>query len=83
MAIGQMHELDPSGDTKIVWDSDNPEEVENARATFDRLTSAHPGPGKRRYVAFHVKKNGEQGGRMERFDPDAEKIILVPQIAGG
>jgi len=64
------------GDTKLIWDSDNCVETENARKTYDELT-------KKGFKAFGVKKSGEQGQMINKFDPDMEKIILVPQISGG
>ena len=75
---GMMAEMNESGDTKVIWDKNNEAEVEAARATFDKLTK------KGKYAAFHVKGNdGKQGERMNDFDPDAERIILVPQLRGG
>jgi hypothetical protein len=73
----EMSELNESGDTRVIWDSENEDEVAAARATFDKLTKN----GK--FAAFQVKTKGEKGERMRDFDPEAEKIILVPQIAGG
>lgn len=73
---GMMSELNETGDTKTVWDKDNEEEVEEARAQFDRLT-------KKGFKAFKVDKRGDQGEQMKRFDPNAEKIIFVPQYQGG
>lgn len=75
----EAHELivlDHTGDTKIVWDSDRPVEVEEARATFDRLR-------KKGYMAYKVDKKGEKGEVIREFDPDAEKLILAPQTVGG
>lgn len=69
-------ELTP-GDTKLMWDSGKEDEVEAARATFDKLT-------KKGYIAFRAEgKDGHQGEKIKSFDPDAERIILVPKIAGG
>jgi hypothetical protein len=75
---GEMATLDRTGDTKVIWDKDNEDEVEAARATFDRLTKD------KKYTAFHVTgKDGKKGERMRAFDPEAERIILVPQMVGG
>lgn len=73
---GIMAILDASGDTKVIWDKDNEDEVETAKDTFDRLT-------KKGFVAFSVKKNGDADKKIKEFDPDLEKIILIPQMAGG
>jgi hypothetical protein len=74
--MSMMEVMDPTGHTKHIWDSANEAEVEAARALYDSLT----GSG---YRAFHVKKSGEEGVRMDSFDPEAEKMILVPALRGG
>lgn len=74
--MGEMEVLDSSGHTRHIWDCDNPAEIEAARSTFNALT----GKG---YRAFNVKKDGNEGTPMKTFDPEAEKMILVPPIAGG
>lgn len=71
-----MSELNENGDTKITWDADNADEVAAARAQFDALK-------KKGFLAFSVDRKGEQDERLTRFDPEAEKIILVPQTVGG
>ena len=77
--MGNMRELavmDNTGDTKTIWDADNKDEVEIARDTFDRLK-------KKGYMIYHVKKGGEQGEVMHKFDPEAEKMIAVPKVVAG
>lgn len=71
-----MRVIDGTGDTKIIWDSDNREEVKAARNTFDDLR-------KKGFAAFSVKDDGKKNKRIFTFDPNAEKIILVPPMAGG
>jgi hypothetical protein len=73
---GELVVMDRSGDTKIIWDSSKPDEVDTARQTFDRLR-------KKGYMAYSVKKGGDKGEVIREFDPDAEKIILAPQMVGG
>ena len=72
----EMLVMDSSGDTKTIWDSQNADEVANARRTFDDLK-------KKRYLAYRVKGEGTKGQLMTEFDPDAEKMILSPPMAGG
>lgn len=72
----EMEVLDVTGHTRVIWDEDKAAEVENARRTFDDLT-------KKGYKAFRVKKDGSEGEPMKSFDANAEKMILVPPIAGG
>ena len=73
---GKMCIMDGTGDTKVIWDSKNEVEVEVARATFKKLR-------KKGYLAYTVNKDGTTGEVITEFDPDAEKIILAPPVAGG
>lgn len=73
---GTLHVMDGTGDTKLIWDSENADEVDAARALFDRLR----GNG---YLAFAVKKSGDKGEQITTFDRHAEKIILAPPMRGG
>jgi hypothetical protein len=76
MATGEMSVMGRSGDTKILWDRNNADEVAAARAQFDALR-------RKSFLAFSVRRNGERGEQINEFDPEAEKIILAPQIRGG
>lgn len=73
---GTMSMMDQSGDTKATWDSEKPDEVANARRTFDELKA-------KGYSAFRVNKKGDQGEEMKTFDPNAEAVIMVPRMVGG
>lgn len=64
------------GDLKTIWDKSKPEEVENARQTFDNLR-------KKGYLAFRTNKDGSKGEQIREFYPDAEAMIMVPQMVGG
>jgi len=72
----ELEVLDSTGHTKTTWDAENEYEVSGARSLFDALTS-------KGFKAFRVKKDGSEGEPMKRFDPEAERMILVPPIAGG
>lgn len=74
--MGRLAIMGPEGDTKLIWDSDNEEEVANARRTFDDLR-------RKGYAAYSVKRSGKKGKVITEFDPDAEKIILIPRVVGG
>jgi hypothetical protein len=65
------------GDTKIIWDPENEAEVESARRTFSDLVGA------RRFLAFRVAGEGRKGEQIREFDPDAEKLVITPPMAGG
>lgn len=65
------------GDTKHMWDKNNPDEVEMAKTMFDKFTK------EKKYVAFATDKKGDQGEQMKEFDANAERIIFVPPMRGG
>jgi hypothetical protein len=69
---------DPNeGDVKKIWSRNNPDEVADARRSFDDLV----GKG---FRAFRVTgEDGERGGSMRSFDPKAERMILIPPMVGG
>lgn len=75
--VGEMAILDTSGDTKIMWDSNNSDEVEAARDTFNKLK-------KKGYIAFSVEgKEANKGKQVKDFDPKIERLIMAPAIGGG
>lgn len=70
--------MDKSGDTKIMWDRNNQDEVKIAKQAFEELTKT------KKFVAFYVTdKDGTKGEQMREFDPRAERVIFVPPMAGG
>lgn len=74
---GMMEVMDGTGDTKSIWDPENEAEVAAAEAQYNVLT-------KKGYRAFTVTgKDGEQGEQMDKFDPKAGRMIMIPQMAGG
>lgn len=76
MATHEMRTMGASGDTKLVWDDDNEDEVANARRTYDDLK-------RKGFAAFAVGAKGERAAQVREFDPAAEKLIMVPALAGG
>lgn len=73
---GVMHVQDDTGDTRVQWDPNKPEEVEGARRQFETLTKGG-------YLAYKVMAGGGKGEQIRDFDPSAEKIILAAPMAGG
>lgn len=65
-----------AGDTHLMWDANNDDEVGAMRATFDKLR-------KKGYLAFAVKAKGEKGKQVTEFDPTAAKLIMAPPMQGG
>ena len=72
----EMAVMDSTGDTKLIWEEENRDEVEAAREMFDSLK-------KKGYLAYAVNKKGDKGDVLDRFDPSAERIIMSPQLKGG
>lgn len=71
-----LHILDKTGDTKLIWSSDNDDEIENARQTFQNLK-------KKGFTAYAVNSRGQKGEVLQEFDRTAEKIIMAPALVGG
>lgn len=77
--MGVMHELaelNRSGDTKTLWNPDNPDEVAIAEEAFDSFIA-------KGFSIFRVDSEGGKGTRMTKFDPRAAKMIAVPRVVGG
>lgn len=74
---GEMSVMGVEGDTKLMWSRDNPDEVENARRTFNDLKA-------KGYAVFLTRiKRDEPGQQVDKFDPSAERYIFVPPMRGG
>ena len=74
--MGELRYLSGKGDTRILWDPSNADEVEAAKAQFNTLK-------KKNFSAFEVDKEGAKGKPMSKFRKTAGRIIMVPPIAGG
>lgn len=74
--MSEMCVIDATGDSKIIWNPENDAEVEAAKTTFDSLKA-------KGYLAYSVKKDGEKGEVLSKFDRNAEKLILAPPLRGG
>ena len=75
--MGEMRVLDTSGDTKVIWDPDNEDECDAAEAQFNSLK-------KKGFTAFEVGKRGKKSDeRVDEFNPDLGKLIMVPAMRGG
>lgn len=71
-----LHVLDQSGDMKVMWSADNPDEVDQAKKTFDKMK-------KKGHLAYTVNEAGKKGDVIQEFDKTAERIIMSPQLVGG
>lgn len=75
-STGEMCVLDETGDLRVTWNARDTDEVSAAQAQFDELQG-------KRFLAFAVTEEGGQGEQIQEFDPNAQKIIMVPPMAGG
>lgn len=73
---GTMHVLDHTGDSKLIWNTGNQAEVDAAKELFNKLRD-------KKYLAYTVDDDGERGEVIRRFDPNAGRIIMAPQLVGG
>lgn len=77
-----MSIMDSSGHTTVTWDPTDEPSVADARREFQRLL----GLG---YQAFRMEATGDaavvehKGERITAFDPEAGKVLMVPQRVGG
>jgi hypothetical protein len=74
---GVLMTLDHTGDTRVMWDRHNPAEVDIAKAAFAKAQKS----GALIYKA--EGKKGERGEQIREFDPDVERMVVVPRIVGG
>ena len=64
------------GDTKITWNSANQDEIDAAKAAFEKLRA-------KRFKVYKVTRAGGAGEEVFTFDPKAEAYIAIPQYQGG
>jgi hypothetical protein len=73
-----MHELQilgREGHRSKTWDVDVKEQVDEAQEEFARCLLNS-------YAAFEMGE-GQKGSIIRDFNPDAERILLVPPMKGG
>ena len=73
-----LHITDETGDTRIMWDPAVQDEVDTAKAAFDK--------GKKKgMLAYAVDPDsgGRTGEVIREFDETRGKIIMVRQTRGG
>lgn len=73
--MNEMRIMNRQGDNKVTWEVDVQEQVDAAQKQFEELVQQG-------YFAYKSMGNG-QGEMITEFDPNAEKLVLFPPIAGG
>jgi hypothetical protein len=74
--MNELAVMDRTGDTKLIYDPGNADEVDAARTTFRNLK-------KKGFIAYKVSGNGDKGEILTEFDATAGKIIMAPPMVGG
>lgn len=75
--MGTMAVLDrEKGDLTIGWDPNDPNEIEQAQASFDSLRA-------KGHAAYKATKEGKKSELIMKFDPTLERIIMAPPLVGG
>ena len=73
---GLLSIADPTGDTRLMWDPRNKDEVETAKAAFKKAQD-------KGMLAYLVGEDGEQGEVIREFPKKAGKLIMTRQLVGG
>ncbi|GAF80285.1 unnamed protein product [marine sediment metagenome] len=71
--------MDISGHAEIAWNVEDYDSITNAKKMFDKLI-------KDGFQAFSVERDGpsvSKGGKITKFNPALEEIIMVPKVSGG
>lgn len=67
-----------AGDTKILWNANDLEEVAMARKAFEAYRKKHPGS-----LVYKVDMNDKGSEVIKDFDPNAEMIVIHDRMVGG
>jgi hypothetical protein len=81
--MGMLRVLSRRGDDRVVWDARgvavaDPEAVAAVEVAERRFRDEQA----RGTTAFRVERS-RAPVRIDRFDPNAEQIVLVPRVVGG
>lgn len=81
--MGKLRVLSHLGDSAVSWDAERAStgdtEAQEAVREAERIFAAERARGA---TAFRVAP-GRPAERLERFDPAAEEIVVVPRVSGG
>ena len=77
-ATGFIQLFGHKGDVRIEWDKNDRDSVEIARAQFAGLLEKYP-----QALIYKATRTGAKGQRITEFDATAERIVVVPRMAGG
>jgi hypothetical protein len=81
--VSVLRILDGSGDTHVSWDRDgvaagDPEAMAAVREAERIFEKARAGGA----AAFQIMPHGP-ARRLDRFDPEAKEVLVIPAMVGG
>ena len=74
--MGELSIFDYGGAKTVVWDPEKAGEAKAAEARFNAMI----GKG---FSAIKVNPDKRAGDSIDKFDPTATRILMVPFLAGG
>ncbi len=79
--MGKLYVLSSRGDAKVTWPDDSALSAD-AEAAIREADAMFADELRRGSAAFRLTK-GEGAKRIDKFDPTADEIVIVPRMAGG
>lgn len=81
--MSRLRILTPEGDQTVVWNRErvklgDPETLDAVREA-ERIFEEH----RRKGATAFLTKTDAPAVKLDRFDPEAEQIIMVPRVQGG
>lgn len=64
-----MHILDETGDRRLIWRADRPEEVQEAAELFDKYV-------KKGWKPYGIRADGTRSNRVRHFNPTSQEIFF-------
>jgi len=80
--MGILRVMTSGGDRMVKWDVDPVDAEESETGAVEEAERIFDEARAKGGTAFRVVP-GKPAERLDRFDPDAESIVVVPQVAGG
>jgi len=81
--MGMLRVISKQGDDRVQWNAQDAQADDaEAIAAIREAERIFAHERARGATAFRVEA-GKHAERIEKFDPQAEQIILVPQVIGG
>lgn len=74
--MAKLQILDRNGHTELAYEPDETATVDQARQEF--MKKLEQG-----YLAYTVGPDGKADTAIREFDPQAQRIVMTPQLVGG